>query len=110
MAEAKDSAYLGHILEAIAKITRYTTGRSLQDLQTDDMFLDAVVRELEIIGEAASNLSLSFREAHPDLPWYQAIGMRNQLIHGYFEVDREVVWQTVTEDLTNLHEQLRRLI
>ena len=74
------------------------------------MFFDALVRELEIIGEAANNLSEDFQGEHPDIPWERIIGMRNQLIHGYFTLDLQIVWDTLQKDVPKLKEQIKKLI
>jgi uncharacterized protein with HEPN domain len=72
----------------------------------DDMVIDAVVRELEIIGEAARNVSVAFQESHPELPFAEMVGMRNRLIHAYFGVDLDVVWHTCQTDLQTLRDLL----
>jgi uncharacterized protein with HEPN domain len=97
-----DLVYLHHIIDALEKIGRYLTGKSLKDLFLDDMLLDAVVRELEIIGEAAKNISNEFQKNNPSIPWQSMTGMRNRLIHEYFGVDKKVVWDTCQIDLPEL--------
>ena len=94
-----DVVYLRHILEAIEKIESYVKGAAYKSFSSNDMMIDAVVRELEIIGEASSNLSEEFRSKHGDVPWRDAIDMRNFLIHEYFGVRTKVVWDTCREDL-----------
>ena len=95
----KDKLYIRHILEAIEKIRRYVGSASFQEFDANELLQDAVVRELEIIGEAAKHLSEEFRSQHPAIPWEQIAGMRDKLIHEYFGVDTEIVWKTITEDL-----------
>jgi len=69
----------------------------------------AVIRSIEVIGEAASKISIEFRKEHPDVPWQKIIGMRNRLIHGYFDIDYNIIWQTVKENLPPLIEQLQSI-
>ena len=79
-------------------------------MDTDRMLLLAIVRNLEIIGEAASQVSREFRERQSGLPWADVIGMRNRLIHAYFDVDPDIVWDTATKDLPLLVDELAGLL
>lgn len=97
-----DRTYLGHIAEAIEKIEQYLKPVSFYEFIVDPMRVDAVTRELEIIGEASRHLSDDFKSAHPEIPFEDIVGMRNLLIHGYYEVDLAVVWKTCQEDLPAL--------
>ena len=97
-----DRTYLLHILEAIEKIERYVTAVGFDDFSDNDMMIDAVVRELEIIGEAARNVSDSFQEKHSQIPWHKVKAMRNVLIHEYFGVNLKVVWDTCKNDVPTL--------
>jgi uncharacterized protein with HEPN domain len=97
-----DPVYLRHMLDAIEKIDRYLTGMDYRAFTASDMMIDAVVRELEIIGEATANLSASFVEEHPEIPWRRIKAMRNVLIHQYFGVDLKVVWDTYRSNLPQL--------
>ncbi len=90
--------YLAHILESIDKIARFTVDGKLRFLQ-DPMVHDAVVRNLEIIGEAAKRVDDSYRTAHPEVPWRALAGLRDVLIHQYEGVDLERVWAVVERDL-----------
>ena len=101
-----DSVYLRHILEAIEKIERYTADVSYELFEENDMMVDAVIRELEIIGQSARNVSPKFKEQHALIPWNKAVGMRNFLIHEYFGVNRKIIWETCKTDLINLKNQL----
>lgn len=94
-----DVVYLRHILDAIEKIETYLKSATYESFSSNNMMIDAVVRELEIIGEASSNLSEEFRRDHPDVPWQDAIDMRNFLIHEYFGVRTMVVWDTCKNDV-----------
>ena len=95
----RDKLYLKHIVEAIKKIKQYSEGITAEDFKKESLIQDGVVRELEIIGEAARVISETTKKKYPDIPWYDIAGMRNRLIHEYFQVDVEVVWKTVTQDL-----------
>ncbi|OHB64017.1 MAG: hypothetical protein A2Y77_16205 [Planctomycetes bacterium RBG_13_62_9] len=97
-----DLVYMRHMLAAIEKIDRYLTGMDYEGFTTNDMAVDAVVRELEIVGEAARNLSTLFVEEHPEIPWRRIKAMRNVLIHQYFGVDLKVVWDTCRSNLPQL--------
>ncbi|GAG22663.1 unnamed protein product, partial [marine sediment metagenome] len=99
-----------HILDAAREAVNFSEGRSRADLDTDRKLNLSLVRLLEIIGEAARGLSQEFRQEHPDLPWKSMVGIRDRLIHGYFDINLDVVWQTVTEDLPPLIAQLEKIV
>lgn len=101
-----DQTYLQDILHAIEKIEEYVKEISYDDFIRDDMRQDAVIRQLEIIGEAANKLSDDFRNAHPDFPIKEAVRMRNFLIHGYDEVDIDIVWKTIQQDIPSIQKVL----
>lgn len=97
--------YLSHILEAIDRIEEYTQGMAEPAFLNGKLVQDAVIRNLEIIGEASRNIERhhpEFAAAHPELPLVVAYEMRNALAHGYFKVDMELVWQTLQRDLPDL--------
>ncbi len=106
----RDLVYLRHMAEAAAKIDRYLRGLTRETFGQDDMAVDAVIRELEILGVAARNVSPASRAAHPELPFAEMVGMRNRLIHAYFGVDLDVVWQTCQSDLHALRSALAALL
>jgi uncharacterized protein with HEPN domain len=111
--ELRTPDYLEHIQEAIRRIRSYTEGHSAQSLQATPMALDAVVRNLKIIGEAAHNIAQSdpaFAANHPEIGWRTMYAMRDQISHGYFAVDVEIVWSTVSQQLPILERDLVRLI
>jgi uncharacterized protein with HEPN domain len=83
---------------------------SFNEFVKDRKTVKAIIRSVEIIGEAAANLSDELRDQHRDIPWKQIIGMRNHLIHVYFDIDFHTVWQTVKENLPPLISQLKRII
>ncbi|MBR6133017.1 MAG: DUF86 domain-containing protein [Bacteroidales bacterium] len=88
------------------RVRRYTQGKTYEDLVADDMMYYAVVKNIEIIGEAANMVTSDFQDAHPDTPWKKIKGMRNYIIHEYFQVDDIVVWEVATKDLPALQEQV----
>ena len=104
-----DDVRIRHILDAAREAIGFADGRSRADLDANRMLNLSLVRLLEIIGEAARGISPQFRQAHPDLPWKKMVGMRDRLIHGYFEVNLDVVWETVTVDLSSLVIQLEKI-
>lgn len=105
-----DEVCLRHILDAAREAIVFCRGRSRADLDKDRMLNLSLVRLLEIIGEAARGISQEFRSAHPGIVWKKMVGMRDRLIHGYFDVNLDVVWETVTQDLPPLIAQLEELL
>lgn len=97
------------ILEAIARIERYTQGLTFEQFQADQKTVDAVIRNLEVIGEAVRQLRASRESLPGDVPWADIAGMRNVLIHAYFGVDLKIIWQTIVEDLPVLRAQIQNL-
>ena len=97
-----DTVYLRHIYEAIEKVESYLSDASFESFSQNDMMIDAVVRELEIIGEATGNLSNSFCEKHQQVPWGKVRGIRNVLVHEYYNVDLTIVWDTCKKNLPEL--------
>lgn len=98
----RDDAYLLDILIAARKAIRFLEGITRAQFDRSELHQAAVVRPLEIVGEAASRVSEETRNAHPEVPWQQMIGMRNRLIHEYLRIDPEAVWDTVHKDLPEL--------
>ncbi len=105
-----DVTRLGHMLDAAREAVSFSADRTKQDVETNRMLALALVKCLEIVGEAASQVSAEGRAAQPQLPWRLVIGMRNRLIHGYFDVDYNVVWDTVTRNLPSLIAQLEQVL
>jgi len=104
------SDYLGHILEAIERIDRYTSDMDEVNFLSDSLVQDAVIRNIEIVGEASNNIAKhhpEFVAAHPELPLAFAYQMRNAVAHGYFKVDFEIVWNTIQRDLPRFHAAVR---
>jgi len=105
-----DVIRLQHMLDSAEEAVGFARGRSRADLDDDRMLTLAVVRAIEIVGEAATNISTETRAACPRLPWPNIIGMRNRLVHAYFDIDLDRVWETITDDLPALIEELRAII
>lgn len=98
------------MLEAIEDALAFVADRQRADLDSDKMLRFALVRCVEIVGEAAGRLGDATQRASPDIPWAAMVGMRNRLVHAYFDVDTEIVWKTVTIELPALAVRLRRLL
>ena len=105
-----DLIRLCHMWEAAREAIGYAAGRSRQDLASDRPLQHSLVRLLEIIGEAAGTISEHFRAEHPEIPWRAMVGMRNRLVHAYFDVNLDVVWRTVTEELPRLIAQIEPIL
>lgn len=101
--------YLKDILESISNIEEYTQGISEAEFSQNQQKQDAVMRRLEIIGEAVKNLPASFCEKHPDVPWPKIAGLRDVLIHGYFGLHIKRIWKVVKEDLPELKRKLEKI-
>lgn len=97
-----DLIRLKHMRDAAGEVVHFTTGKVRSDLDHDRMFVLAILKNLEIIGEAASRVSPAGREVIPVIPWDDIIGMRNRLIHGYFDVNLDIVWETISHDVPHL--------
>lgn len=103
-----DAVRLRHILDAAKEACEAIQGRNRSVL--DDRILSlALVRLIEIIGEAAANVSKDCRNSHPEIPWSSIVGMRNRLIHAYFDIDLDRVWDTLTDDLPPLISMLEKI-
>ena len=105
-----DRIRVQHILEAIADARSFIAGHPRSELGTNRMRLFVLVRCVEIVGEAAGRISETTKRAAPDIPWTAIVGMRNRLIHAYFDVDADIVWKTVTDELPSLADALRALL
>jgi uncharacterized protein with HEPN domain len=105
-----DLTRIRHMFEAAENALGFISRKNRADLDTDPMLLFALVRAIEVIGEAASRVSAEQRAASPTLPWSAIVAMRNRLIHAYFDIDRDIVWRTVTEEIPSLRSQLLQLL
>ena len=104
-----DRTKLQHMLDAAREATSFAQGRVRADLENDRKLTLALVKSIEIIGEAASGISREFQDRRPTIPWPSIIAMRNRLIHAYFDVDLDRVWDTVVDDLPPLIAELERI-
>ncbi len=95
-----------HILHAIDKIEEFLDGKSNDDMRYDTLLYYGVVKNIEIVGEAAYMLTEDFRNSHPDTPWRQIIGMRHYIVHGYYSIDSNEVWHVAKRDLPILKAQV----
>ena len=107
---APDRIRLQHMRDAATEARSFVRGRTRGDLDADRMLLRALVKDIEIIGEAASRVSSEAQEACPQLPWVDIIGMRNRLIHAYFDVNLDLVWETVQQDLPFLIAEIQQIL
>jgi uncharacterized protein with HEPN domain len=105
-----DAVRLRHIVDAASEAVAFTRSRTRGDLDTDRQLSLSIVHLLEIVGEASRGVSTEFRAAHPEIAWRKMAGMRDRLIHGYFDVNLDVVWETVTQDLPPLVAQLQSIL
>lgn len=102
--------FLKHIQESIEEIENYARKISEDEFWEDAKTQDAIIRRIEIIGEAVKNLPLEFKRRHPEIEWHEIAGMRDKLIHGYFEIDLDIVFETVKKDIPKLKKQVTELL
>ena len=110
MSKRKPDVYLEDILESVEHIQRFIDGVSEDEFYENVEKQDAVLRRLEIIGEAVKHLPDEIREDHPDIPWRQIAGMRDIIIHEYFGITLEMVWVVATEDILDLKAKVEKII
>ena len=99
-----------HMIEAAEAVMRFLSGRDRAALDDDRMLLFALTRAVEIIGEAASKVSMETRDEAPFIPWAEIVSMRNRLIHAYFDIDHDILWKTAVEEVPELLGLLRPLV
>ena len=97
------------MLDAIGRIEQYIQGLSYEIFSDDQKTIDAVVRNLEIIGEAANRLPEELKEKHSEIEWYKIVGLRHRIVHEYFGIDIQIIWQIIHCDLPNLRKDLLRI-
>ena len=102
--------YLGHIIEAINRINKYTKGLEKGKFLKNNLVKDATVRNIEIIGEAVKNLPDDFKKRHKEIPWKDIAGMRDRIAHFYFGIDYNLVWDTIEKDIPELKKKIQRLM
>ena len=106
----RDSGRLEHILIAIGNVQKFLEGKTFEDLCQDKILLYAVVKNIEIVGEAANNLTKEMQMQHPEVQWKDVISMRHVLVHDYYSIDARTAWQTAQENLPQLKEQIEKIL
>lgn len=101
--------FIEHILENIKKIESFSDNISREELSNNDLIQYAIIRATEIIGEAVANLSRFFRDKHPEIPWKEIVGTRDKLIHHYFGVNLDIIWDVIKKDLPDLKQKILKI-
>ena len=109
MSKKNNKLYINDIIQAIHKIEKYTKVLNYSKFARDEKTIDAVIRNLSIIGEAANNIPAEIRKKYPLVPWRQTSSMRNKVIHEYFGINKEIIWKTVTEDIPLLKKEINKI-
>lgn len=102
--------YFLDIAVSCRKIVRYTKGMDHEEFASNPMVIDAVIRNLEVIGEAVNKIPSEIRSGIPDIPWSDIVGLRNKVIHEYFDVNIPIIWETATKDIPVFQKQVRSVI
>lgn len=110
MSKRDIALYIDDIKSSIGKVEEYIKDMSYEKFSNDSRTIDAVVRNLEIIGEAVKNIPKEVQVKNPAIPWKKIIGARNKAIHEYFGIDSKILWVTVKEDIPQLKEQIKKII
>ncbi len=105
-----DLTYLGDVLDAIKQIEDYLRDITKDSFLQNHMMQDAVMHQIEIIGEASNSVSDEFQDQHPELPWMQMRAIRNKIVHDYREINLDVIWDTARNDLPMLEKQVRKVL
>ncbi|MBU1159894.1 DUF86 domain-containing protein [Patescibacteria group bacterium] len=105
----KNLDYINDIIDSIASIERFINDIDFDNFKNDEKTIYAVIRALEIIGESAKNISEDIKKKHTEIPWKNISGTRDKLIHEYFGVNKNVVWDTIKKDLPDLKEKIEKL-
>jgi len=105
-----DRVRLRHILDAAQEASNFVAGKSRGDLDRDRMLALSLIKLIEIVGEAANGVSAGFQKQCPEIPWADIVGMRHRLIHAYFDVNLDIVWATVTQDLPPFAATLEQIL
>jgi uncharacterized protein with HEPN domain len=110
MSDRDDNVYLRHIMDTAREIVRKLEGRTRDEFDADVDFRFALTYRVQIIGEAASRLSPTFRDTHAEIPWHRLIGMRYRIVHDYMNINDEILWEVVTRSVAELVELLEPLV
>jgi uncharacterized protein with HEPN domain len=105
-----DLVRVRHMLDAANEVSKAVQGRTADEMAVDHLRMLGIIKAIEIIGEAARQVSRQFQEDNPVIPWMKIIGMRHRLVHAYFDIDEEQVWKTATEDIPVLVGNLEKLL
>lgn len=105
-----DLLYLREMLQSTSRAREIVSGLSLREIVNDSLRRDALLWNFTVLGEAASSVSAEFRDAHPEIPWRRASDLRNRVVHGYWSLDLEILYQTAERDLPALEERLRAMV
>jgi uncharacterized protein with HEPN domain len=105
-----DTVYLRHIIDAFLQIERYTNGVTYEEFLSSRLLQDAVIRQPEVMGEAARSLSADLQNEYPAIPWRQMISLRNRMIHAYFNVNLQIIWEIIQGDIPNLKQDMMRVL
>lgn len=109
MSEREWRFYLDDMAQFAERVISYSEGMSQEDFESNNLNYDAITRNIELIGEAATRIPEEIRASSPNIPWRQIIATRNQLIHGYLGIDNDVLWSIVQDDIPSLFQQLQKL-
>jgi uncharacterized protein with HEPN domain len=109
MSRRDNDILIEDILDSSSKISKYTAGMTFENFTEDDKTVDAVIRNFEIIGEAANNLSDDFKDLHPQIDWHKIRGFRNRIVHDYAGVDLNIVWVIITDFLPGMIDEIRKI-
>ena len=107
--QIKDKEHLNHIIESIDNIFEFTTDLTFSDFDNDKMLKFAVIKNLEIIGEACNLLTKEIKENYSDIEWQAIIGLRHVLVHGYYQISNTIIWNTITEDLLPFKTKIKKI-
>jgi uncharacterized protein with HEPN domain len=108
--EKSDLVRLKHMLDSTQAILDFTKGKKRTSINTNRLLFSAILREFEVLGEAAGKISLKTRGKFAEIPWKKLVGMRNRLIHAYFDVDRDIIWKTIRDYLPKLRKHLLAIV
>ncbi len=106
----EDKIRLKHMLDAARLARDFAVGKNRKDLDKDIELVLAIIKAIEIIGEAANKVTDECQNEYPQIPWMEIIGMRNRLIHAYFDIDLDIVWQTVTKEIPEVIVELEKAL
>jgi uncharacterized protein with HEPN domain len=109
MSKRDAALYLEDISESIKRIENYVTGLTFEEFARDKKTIDAVVRNLSVIGEAVKSIPEEIKSKHSDIPWNEIIGMRNKVMHEYFSVAEDILWETIRKNLPSLKEKINQI-